>query len=101
MLVMEKAITVDEFERFLCLPEYQGRLFELINGEIVEKMLTEEHGAIVMNIGIAIGNFIKKHKLGRVGTEVRYRKLGDQHNSRQPDLSFSSGYRPAVTAKNS
>lgn len=98
MLVKEKEITVEEFEQFLRLPEYQGRLFELINGEIVEKMPTEEHGMIVMNIGIAIGNFIKKHKLGRVGAEIRYRKLSDRYNSRQPDLSFSSGYSPVITS---
>ena len=42
MFVKEKEITVDQFEQFLRLPEYQGRLFELVNGQIVEKMPIEE-----------------------------------------------------------
>lgn len=97
MLVKEKEITVDEFEQFLRLPEYQGRLFELVNGEIVEKMPTEEHGTIVLNIGAAIKAHIRKQGRGRVAAEVRYRTLSDQYNSRQPDLSYSHGLRPAVT----
>ena len=62
MLVKEKEITVEEFEQFLRLPEYQGRLFELINGEIVEKMPTEEHGTIVLNIGSAIKSLCDYNK---------------------------------------
>jgi Uma2 family endonuclease len=96
MLVKEKEITVEEFEQFLRLPEYQGRLFELINGKIVEKMPTEEHGTIVLNIGSAIKYYIRQQGRGRVGAEIRYRLLSDRHNSRQPDLSYSHGTLPAV-----
>ena len=42
-LEQTKTYTIEEFERFLALPENADRLFELIDGEIVEKMPTEEH----------------------------------------------------------
>ena len=88
--------TVDEFERFLHMPENLDRLFELINGEIVEKMPTEEHGLVATNLVIAMGSFVKAHKLGRVGVEVRHRLPKDNHNSRMPDVSFTSARRPLV-----
>lgn len=96
MTVLERQVTAAEFEAFLQLPENQDRLFELIHGDIVEKMSTEEHGIIVINIGIAIGVFVKQRQLGRVGTEVRYKMPKDRLNSRIPDLSFNSGQRPVV-----
>ncbi len=96
MTVVERQVTTEEFEAFLQLPENQDRLFELIHGEIVEKMPTEEHGVIVINIGIAIGVFVKQHKLGRVGAEIRYKMPKDRCNSRTPALSFNSGQRPVV-----
>ncbi|MEZ4727153.1 MAG: Uma2 family endonuclease [Caldilineaceae bacterium] len=96
MTVVERQVTTEEFEAFLQLPENQDRLFELIHGEIVEKMPTEEHGVIVINLGIAIGVFVKQYKLGRVGAEIRYKLPKDRRNSRIPDLSFNSGQRPVV-----
>lgn len=89
-------LTVDEFEHFLRQPENQDGLFELINGEIVEKMPTEEHGEITTNIVVPLGGFVRQHNLGRVVVEVRYRIPRDQHNARQPDISFTSGHRPRV-----
>ncbi len=88
--------TVEEFERFLRLPENLDRLFELINGEIIEKMPTEEHGLVAVNLVIALGSFVKAHKLGRVGVEVRHRLPQDNRNSRMPDVSFTSARRPLV-----
>jgi Uma2 family endonuclease len=88
---------VDEFEQFLRQPENVDRLLELFNGEILEKMPTEQHGMIVMNIGAELTVFVKKYKLGRVGTEVRHRHAKDRQNSLLPDLSFTSGQRTLVT----
>ncbi len=48
VLTREQLYTVDEFEELLKLPENAGRLLELIDGEIVEKMPTEEHGSIAL-----------------------------------------------------
>ena len=96
MTVLERQVTAEEFDSFLKSPENQDRLFELIHGEIVEKMPTEEHGVIVINIGIAIGVFVKQHQLGRVGAEIRYKMPKDRFNARMPDLSFNSGQRAIV-----
>jgi len=93
MVVEKKLYTVDEFEDFLALPENDDRLFELIEGEIVEKLPTEEHGLIAGNFYAALRDFAKPRKLGRVVIEVRYRKQGDDYNARQPDVSFTRAER--------
>lgn len=93
----KRRMTADRFEQFLHLPENHGRLYELVNGEAVEKMLTEEHGTIVINIGAAIKSHIRQRGQGRVGTEAPYCLLHERFDSRQPDLSYVSEYRPAVT----
>jgi Uma2 family endonuclease len=93
----EKLYTVEEFEALLALPENRDRLLELINGEIYEKMPTEEHGVIVTNVVVELVPYSKKTKSGRVGTEVRHRKPDDKRNSRLPDISFNTAKRPIVT----
>lgn len=92
-----QALTVDEFERLLERPENRDRLLELIHGEVVEKMPTEEDDLIAGNLVFALSAYNRQHKLGRVGVEVRHRLPGDRHNSRMPDVSFSSARRPLVT----
>jgi len=42
MLVAKKLYTFDEFEAYMSQPQNTDRLFELINGEIVEKVPTQE-----------------------------------------------------------
>ena len=97
MAVLERQVTVEEFEQFLRLPENADHLFELINGEIAEKMPTEEHGLIASNIVMALGAFARLNRSGRVGVEVRHRRPEDHFNSRMPDVSFTSARRPLVT----
>lgn len=92
----ERLYTVEEFEHLLTLPENRERLLELINGEIVEKMPTEEHGEVALLIGAALLAFVRANKLGRVGVEVRHRMPQDKRNSRLPDVSFIAGQRPRV-----
>jgi Uma2 family endonuclease len=90
MAVQKKLYTVDEFEEFIYRPENADRLFELIDGEIVEKMPTERHGIAVRNFLFALHGFVKPRGLGRVVAEVRYRVPDDEHNARVPDVSFTS-----------
>ena len=52
MAVDRKAISIADFDRFIALPENRDSHFELINGEIVEKVVTEEHGIIALNMVI-------------------------------------------------
>src|SRR5258705_2073143 len=92
----ERLYSTSEFEEFIARPQNRERLFELIHGEIVEKMPTEEHGAIVLAIGVALRTFVIQHKLGRVGVEVHHQLPDDTANSRLPDVSFIPGERPSV-----
>lgn len=89
--------TVDEFEQFLCQPENVDRLFELIDGEIFEKMPTQQHGMIASNINFALMLYNNQHRSGRIGAEVRHQAIKDKRNSLMPDISFTSGNRPLVT----
>ncbi len=89
MVVPEKQqlYTVEEFELFLAQPENEERLFELIFGEIVEKMPTELHAAIV---GLIVGHlfvYFQQNPIGWALPEARYRVKHDQHNARMPDIA--------------
>jgi Uma2 family endonuclease len=91
-----RAVTVDEFETMIDSPEYADRLLELIDGEIVEKMPTEEHGLVVGNIYAPMWQYVVQHKAGRVVMEVPHRQPDDPRNVRLPDIAFIAGSRPLV-----
>src|SRR5262245_10180214 len=88
MAIQPKLVTVVEFEQFLALPENRGRFFELIHGEIVEKVPTEEHGLIAGNICGFLWQYTRQSGFGRAVIEVQIRMPDDDYNSRQPDLAF-------------
>ncbi len=78
--------TLKEFEQHIAANP--DRLFELVHGELVEKVPTEEHAHIA---GIIAGEFhlyLKLHPAinGRFGVEARFRPVGDQTNDRMPDV---------------
>lgn len=81
--------TIDDYERFIALPENSDRLFELVNGAFVEKMPTEEHGLIQLNLGSEMRAHAKANNLGRVTSEPRHKTPEDRYNSRLPDLAFT------------
>lgn len=88
--MQEAEYTVEDFERMLALPENQDRLLELIDGEIVEKMPTREHGLIGAEFVIEIGLYLRANPIGRVAVEARHRPPGNLTNDRIPDVSFVS-----------
>jgi Uma2 family endonuclease len=88
MAVQKKLYTTDEFEAFIALPQHRERLFELIQGEIVEKVPTQLHGVIAAKTTIRLGGFVEQHGLGHVAVEVRHQLPGDEHNARLPDIAF-------------
>lgn len=92
----ENLLTVLEFEKQFLNPEDSNRLVELIDGKLYEKMPTEEHGVIASNIVFLLKLFVKQFGYGRVGVEVRHRIPSDNHNSRLPDVSFSTTEREIV-----
>jgi Uma2 family endonuclease len=86
MAIADQKTTVADFETFLA--KHPDHLFELIHGEIVEKMVTEEHGIIVVNIATEIRIYLKSNPIGQVGVEIRHRNPDDDLNDRLPDISF-------------
>jgi Uma2 family endonuclease len=96
VVVQPKLYTVDEFEQFLTLPQNRDRLFELINGEIAEKVPTREHGRIAANITIDIGNFLDENPIGQIAVEARHRPTDDRYNDRIPDVSIVLGDKPVA-----
>lgn len=99
MFVAKKVYTFEEFEAFINLPENSERLFELINGEIVEKVPTQEHGVIAVNISTDFKIYSRQNKFGRVAVEVLHRDPNDNYNGRQPDISFYVDASEPVTKK--
>lgn len=91
--------TIEDYERFIALPENSDRLFELVNGEIVEKMPTEEHGLIQLNLGSEMRTRAKTNNLGRATSEPRHKTPEDRYNSRLPDLAFTSKERALPLVK--
>lgn len=88
MVAGRKLYTLEDFEAFTNLPENRGRLFELIDGEIKEKMPTQRHGMIVALIVTFLVSFVRPRNLGRVAVEVRHRMPDDDHNAHLPDVSY-------------
>ena len=91
MTVETSLITADEFEAYIHKPEHAERHLELIHGEIIEDMPTEEHGMIVSNIHGHLWTHVRAHKVGRVVVEVR--RKADDYNVRLPDVDFTSNAR--------
>jgi Uma2 family endonuclease len=98
--VKEQIHTVEEFEAFIQRPENADRLFELIDGEIVEKVPTEEHGVLALLLGGEIYIYLKQHPIGRASVEARHKMPSDKENARLPDIAFTSNERalPITTA---
>ncbi len=89
MVAPAKMYTTEDFTQFTA--QHPDRLFQLIDGEIVEKVPTEEHGAIVSKIIARLVVYIETHNIaGRVVTEGSYRTPQDDYNTRLPDVAYTS-----------
>jgi Uma2 family endonuclease len=96
MAVEHALITGTMFEQFLTT--HPEGLYELIHGEIVEKVSTQEHAKIA---GILLGElylYLKQHPeiKTHLGPEIRYRPAGDLLNDRIPDVSVQLSDQPPV-----
>ena len=87
MVIGDKTYTLEEFNEFAA--QHPDRLLELIDGRIVEKVTTEEHGAIVGNIIAELRAWKKANNIqGYYSTEASVELLEDDKNHRRPDVSF-------------
>ena len=90
------AITLTQYEEFIARPEHMSRRFELIHGEIVEKMPTQLHAYIIQMLSGFLFVFLRENPLGYALIEARYRLEGDNENDLIPDLSFVAKGRGAL-----
>lgn len=88
MAVERTRVTVEEYERLISLPENAERRFELIDGEMIEKMPTQLHALIVHLLNGFLFVFVREHPIGWVLPEARYALPDDPDNTVIPDLSF-------------
>lgn len=98
-MAVQQAISIEEFEHFLADFIESDRRFELINGEIVEKMPTVLHGIIVLILGGALLGYLRENPIGYATVEGRYRAPGDNMHDVIPDLSFINIEKGAPVSK--
>ncbi|MFN8371536.1 MAG: Uma2 family endonuclease [Anaerolineae bacterium] len=85
---LPRLYTVEEFERFVDLPENEDFTFEFIGGEIVEVTSNPYSSQVSMRTGRLIGNFVDEHQLGYVTGEAGgYVVFGERY---APDVGFVS-----------
>jgi len=87
-MALREKITTAQFDAFLGEPEQAERRFELVDGEIVEKMPTQLHAYIIQMLSGFLFVFLRQNPLGYALIEAHYRLPGDAENDLIPDLSF-------------
>ena len=95
-MVIKHAYTIQEFEDFIAQPENAEYHFELIDGEIVQKMPTMLHALIISLLNIALGIYLQQNPIGRALVEARYRLSHDERHDVIPDLSFVTMDKPII-----
>ncbi len=90
-VVTETLMTAEEFAE---LPD-DGERCELVEGRLEPMSLPGwEHGEIVSDLHLLIGNFVKQNKLGKVfAAETAFRLQSDPDTVRGPDIGFVSANR--------
>ncbi|MCC6616023.1 MAG: Uma2 family endonuclease [Anaerolineae bacterium] len=97
MAVQQKQLyTVEQFESFIHLPENENRLFELIDGEIVEVSPKLRHGMAASASHGHIFAYLQQNPIGRVAIKVDHQIPDDERNFRRPDISYISAERLAA-----
>ena len=93
-----KLLTADDLLRL----HSQGVRGELIRGVFCETMSAgEEHGEIVLNLGIILGGFIKPRRMGRlVGSDTGVRLERSPDTVREPDIAFISAEKRPLGTRN-
>ena len=87
-MAQARLLTTEDFEAFISFPDNADRRFELIDGEVVEKVPTQEHGICAGNLVTDMNLWLRQNPIGRVSVEARHRPAGNERNDRLPDVSF-------------
>lgn len=99
MVVKAAPMTVEAFEERLRQSDILHDKYELIDGEMVEKMPNLEHAFIDGLLIMLLGVFVREHNLGWVLPELRVKLPDDLFNARQPDIAFVRAGRGDFDAK--
>jgi Uma2 family endonuclease len=92
MSVQERRYTVQEFHAFSELPENKNRLFELINGEVVEKVASFTPSRLAMRLGHLVSSYLDRNPIGYLtGADGSY-ILSEEHEF-MPDIGYISKVR--------
>jgi len=89
MVAPKLTMSLSGFEAFLARPENTGRRFELIDGEPVEKMVSEVHGILVMYLGAMLINYTLANPIARITTEVHHHAPKAPETIYQPDIAVT------------
>lgn len=86
---MSTTPTLATADELFMLPD-DGFRYELVRGELRRMPPAgSEHGAVIMNIGTPLDQFVKAHRLGVVfGAETGFKIASDPDTVRAPDLAF-------------
>ena len=87
MAVQKKTYTLAEYEQLQDLPENRGKLLELIDGEIVEKVASFTPSRIAARIIQLIGNYLDEHNIGEVTAPDGTYVMSDD-NGFIPDVGY-------------
>ena len=92
MVLQTKPVTIEEFDRIVTKPENINRNFELIAGEIVEKMVSNPRSSAIGALAVEfLSTHVRQRGLGRVtGADGGY-VVGDEKYI--PDAAYISKMR--------
>jgi Uma2 family endonuclease len=97
MAVQTTRYTVEEFDRFVELPENAEKLFEYIGGEIVEVPSNPYVSHIASRINRRLGNFVEDRGLGYITDgQGGYMVSGERY---APDVAFLAKQKGPLAAK--
>jgi len=83
-------VTSDELWEIVC----DGSRYELSRGELVPMTpIGVQHGAVVGNLHLLLGGFVKQNRLGLVGPEIGFRLARNPDTVRAPDVAFIARHR--------
>lgn len=64
--IQKKALSYADYQRFCEMPENRDRLFEFIDGEIIEKMPSFEPSELATEIIYFLKHYLKQNPIGRL-----------------------------------
>ena len=88
MVLEKKRLSVEEFDKFVNLPENADKLFEFIGGEIFEVPSNPYSSRVASRINRYLDSFVEENDLGNVtGEQGGYMVSGERY---APDVAFIS-----------